>query len=311
MQRKKLLVVGILLFLLLGAMFGLVIFLRQRNSQSSKAVLKVNSSPEVTVFLDNQNLGGTPYKGEVEAGEYTLKLVPDDSNFSSWESRITLKSNLLTYVNRDLGASDVLSGGETLELEKISGKNGQISVISTPDGATVSLDSEVKDVTPLVLDDIEPKVYDLLVSKDGFKPRALKIEVTSGYKVLATFNLAASSQGELSASPSADPNASADPDASPESSPKSSPAEKPSPSAKTSSAKSSPPAKPYVEILDTPTGFLNVRDEPSTSGSEILTKVDPGEYFKLLDENDSGWLKIEYKKGEEGWISGQYAKKYE
>ena len=64
-----------------------------------------------------------------------------------------------------------------------------------------------------------------------------------------------------------------------------------------------------MEVLDTPTGFLNVRQEASTS-AEILTKINPGELYSLLDENN-GWFKIVYEDSKEGWISGQYAKKYE
>jgi uncharacterized protein YgiM (DUF1202 family) len=49
--------------------------------------------------------------------------------------------------------------------------------------------------------------------------------------------------------------------------------------------------------------------EPSTVATEAA-KVNPGEMYPLLDE-ESGWYKIEYQKDEEGWISGQYAEKYE
>jgi uncharacterized protein YgiM (DUF1202 family) len=71
--------------------------------------------------------------------------------------------------------------------------------------------------------------------------------------------------------------------------------------------------RPYVKIKDTPTGFLNVRSEPSTSGGDetIVIKIDPGEVYKFIDANDLGWYKIEYKRGEQGWISGRYAELYE
>ncbi len=62
-----------------------------------------------------------------------------------------------------------------------------------------------------------------------------------------------------------------------------------------------------LQILDTPTGFLRVRANPSTSASEI-TQVKPGEKYSLLEEKAS-WYKIKVKEGTEGWVSGQYAKK--
>ncbi len=50
-----------------------------------------------------------------------------------------------------------------------------------------------------------------------------------------------------------------------------------------------------------------MRKEPSTSAQE-LAKVNPGEEYPLLEEK-SGWYKIEYEIGKEGWISATYAQK--
>ena len=62
-----------------------------------------------------------------------------------------------------------------------------------------------------------------------------------------------------------------------------------------------------VTILDTPTGWLRVRSEPSTAGTEVA-KVDPGKEFPFLEE-DGEWYKIEYASGQIGWISSEYASK--
>ncbi len=79
-------------------------------------------------------------------------------------------------------------------------------------------------------------------------------------------------------------------------------------SKKTESDKTATVEKPYIEILDTPTGFLRVRSEPSTTASES-GRVNPKEKYPLLDEK-SGWYKIKLSTGE-GWISGRYAQKFE
>jgi hypothetical protein len=63
--------------------------------------------------------------------------------------------------------------------------------------------------------------------------------------------------------------------------------------------------KTQVEILQTPTGILNVRNGPGT-GYAVIGQVSPGEKYDLLEES-SGWYKI--KAAKEGWISNQYAKK--
>ena len=66
-----------------------------------------------------------------------------------------------------------------------------------------------------------------------------------------------------------------------------------------------------VEILETSTGFLRVRREPSTLGEEI-GRVEPGEKYPLIQTDEkTGWFEIEYEEGKEGWISNQYARKIE
>lgn len=307
---KKIVVIAIALVILGG---GAMLLIRSRlNPAKGEAILKVSSNPATTIFLDNQNIGKTPFEDKVAAGEYTLKLIPESTvdTAVSWEGKVTLSPNLLTFVNRDLGSSDLTTGGEILTLEKINSKKAELAVTSTPDGAVVTLGNDEKGKTPLVVEDVEPGNYDLTLTSSGFGTRTVKIKTTQGYKLTTAFQLAAT--GELAASPSPTPEGS--PTASPKSSPKATPKSSPKASGEASASaspksKASPPAKPYVEILDTPTGFLRVRANPSTSGEEV-GRVDPGEFYSLLDE-DNGWYKIEYEKDKEGWISGQYAEKFE
>lgn len=63
-----------------------------------------------------------------------------------------------------------------------------------------------------------------------------------------------------------------------------------------------------AEILDTPTGFLNVREGPGTEFNKIA-QVKPGEAYELLKDNsEKGWLEIKLPDGANGWITKQYAK---
>ena len=62
-----------------------------------------------------------------------------------------------------------------------------------------------------------------------------------------------------------------------------------------------------LKILNTPTGYLNVRKTPSADGV-LLTKVLPGKVFQYLkEEND--WYLITSGVGEDGWIFAKYAEK--
>ncbi len=286
-----------IIFIVLGAvLLGLGIFAGLRllsNRNQGPANLKITSNPATTVFLDTQHLGKTPYEGEVKAGEYTLKLIPEGPAAPSWQTKINLAPGVLTFVNHDFGDQELTSAGEILTLEKISGKNAEVAVLSTPDGAQVTLDGTLRGATPLVLPNIEAGDHEVSVAAPGFLTRGVKVKATPGFKLVASFQLALST----TASPSATPSPSGSPTASPKTSPK--------PSGTPGTAL----PKPYVKILDTPTGFLRVRMEPSTSATEAA-KVNPGETFPLVDEQ-SGWYKIKYSGANTGWIAGQYAEKFE
>lgn len=310
-----------ILILILGVVIlgggGLLLVKSRLGEGQGQAILRVDANPTATIFLDGRDVGKTPYEDKVAPGEYTVKLIPESTVASivSWEEKVRLTPNLLTYINRDLGESEVTSAGEVLTLEKIADNDTQIAVITTPDGATITLSGEEKGTAPQVLEGIEPGNYDLTVATSGYTSRTVKVKTTGGYKLTAAFQLALA--GEPSASPAPTPigeGPSSTPKATPKTTVKASPKATPKASSEPGASaspktKASPPAKPYVEILDTPTGFLRVRKEPSTSAEE-LARVGPGEFYPLLDE-ESGWYKIEYESDKEGWISGQYAEKFE
>ena len=52
------------------------------------------------------------------------------------------------------------------------------------------------------------------------------------------------------------------------------------------------------------TEALRVRKEPSTEAS-ILGNLPRGEIVEVLDENEDGWVCVDYQ-GEDGWVSGEY-----
>jgi len=64
-----------------------------------------------------------------------------------------------------------------------------------------------------------------------------------------------------------------------------------------------------IQIQETPTGWLRVREGPETS-YPILLQVYPGENYDLLEEV-KGWYKIRVDEQTSGWVSSQYAQKVE
>ncbi|MDO9580250.1 MAG: SH3 domain-containing protein [Bacteroidales bacterium] len=63
-------------------------------------------------------------------------------------------------------------------------------------------------------------------------------------------------------------------------------------------------SNPKLKILDTPTGWLNVRDTASLDGN-IITKVYPNEQYEYTEEKN-GWYYITIPKNKSGWVFGEY-----
>lgn len=277
---KKAVLIVVLIIVLGGVVFFGSSFLAGKGR--ALGGLKVTSTPQASIFLDAQSLGRTPFEEDkIKPGEYTLKLIPEDTtaSASSWQGKIKISPRVLTYVNREMGPSDLSSAGEILSLEKIAGKTAEIAITSIPEGAKVLFDGEEKGATSLILRNISPGDHEISLSSPGFVSRTAKVKAVSGYKLLADFQLALISseeEGEVSEEE------------------------------ETAEKKQD---KPYVKILDTPTGWLRVREGPTITATEAA-KVNPGETYPFLDE-ESGWYKIQYEKGKEGWVSGKYAKKVE
>lgn len=269
-----------------------------------KAALQVNSIPKATVFVEGKEKGTTPFEEKnLSAGEVTLKLVPETTavSLSPWERKVKLVGGVMTVVNWEFGQDEQKSAGEILTLEKSKDKeSASLSVVSIPDSAVVRLDGEAKGFTPLPLEKITAGEREVVVSTNGFQERTIKAKLVDGYQLTVDVKLAKKEEEEKK-----EEEPSATPTPTPKAGAKATPSLKPTPTGPTPT----PPARPYVMIKDTPTGWLRVRAKASTASEEIA-KVNPGEMYPLLDE-ESGWYQIRYAEGKEGWISGKYAEKYE
>lgn len=268
-------------------------------TKTKQAALQVISSPAATVFLDDNHIGKTPYfSEELKPGEYTLKLVPEsDVPFLTWQGIVKLSPNILTVVSRNFAETEDKVSGYILNLEPITNKDeAKISVISTPDGVVVNLDGEPKGFTPLSIDNVPEGERVLTISSPGFREEVIKAKAVKGHKLMIDVQLAkeeVEEEGEEEEEKEATESAETDED-------------------EDKKSETNDIERPYVKIKDTPTGWLNVRSEPSTAGKDetVLIKVYPDDVYKFIEANDSGWYKIEYKEDEQGWISGKHAELY-
>ncbi len=286
-MKAKLIILLVLVLLFAG--FVLIKFF-VLNSQNDFGQIKVVSSPVASVFINNLAVGKTPFENKYKVGEYILKLIPEGtaSDTASWQGKIKVYKNALSYVNRELGTSDLTSAGEIFTTTKMdkppkSADYGEIYVETEPQGAIVYLDNDEKGVSTLIMQDVLKGDHELSVYMPGFLRRTQKINVDSGYRVNASFKLAIDESSPESKNIGVTGN------------------NQPTASSGANTQKTT------VVIKETPTGFLRVREEPSISASEEA-QVKPGQKFNLLDEK-SGWYKINYEDDKTGWISGEYVTK--
>lgn len=293
-MKKKLLFLLALVLLFILFVVGRYIYV-SRTSKEGR--LQIISSPTANVIIDNEAVGRTPYESSLAEGEYVIKLVPDQqgaSESASWKGKVSIMNNTRTFVSREIGSTDIASSGVILTVQKMDEKPdkkgiGEVEIHTEPDGGIVFLDDEEQGIAPLILSDVQEGDHELSVFSPGFFRRSQKINVKAGFKVIADYKLAVDPTHKKVVKQEKDPEATDE--ASLE---------------KDSSEKKAITSGKVIEILKTGTGWLRVRAEASLTASESA-KVDPGDQFNVLEE-DGSWIKIEYAKGEEGWISSQYTR---
>lgn len=268
------------------AVFLIVQFFILKNS--GKGALQVTTNPVSAVYLNGKLIGNTPLckcetQDMIPTGEYTVRLIPKDQSFQAFEEKIKISKSILTVVDRTFGTG-AMSDGSIIDLSPLDdSKNIELLVLSFPDNAEILVDNSSSGKTPLLIKNLTESDHEIKFLKEGYKEKVVRIKTVAGYRLTAEVFLGINpvivDLNPALSSPSAD--------------------------LENKTATTSGISK--VTILQTPTGFLRVRDEPSLSGLEIA-KVTPGDEFDLIDEK-SGWFNIKLKDGRTGWINGQYARK--
>jgi uncharacterized protein YgiM (DUF1202 family) len=271
--------------------------------QKKFAALQISSNPQAKVYLNDEEVGETPFTSEkLKSQDYTVRLVPKDGSLSEWSTTVALQPNITTIITHEFGKDDQQSSGIILTLEKSTNDEAaELAVVSIPDNASVKLDGQPKGFTPLQVKKVTEGTHTLVISAPGYKQKQVEIKTVLGYKLLADVQLAKESLLEMEASPSAKVEEEESSEQKEEEAKKTTTVAKPaSPSAEID--------LPYVEILDTPTGWLRVRSNPTTAEDNEIAKINPGEKYPYLESNDTGWHKISLNDDNSGWISGRYSK---
>ncbi|MBI2621128.1 MAG: PEGA domain-containing protein [Candidatus Levybacteria bacterium] len=261
--------------LILTILFLLIVIVINRNS--GKGALQVTSIPSSQIFLEGKYIGKTPLclcelPQLLEIGDYNIKLVPGQSGYKTFEQKITLYEGVLTVVDRTFDKETAASSATVITLSPIDDRQvAQLLIVSFPNKAQVVLDSNIVGETPYFVD-ITPSDHEIKLLKDGYKEKVIKVKGVLGKKLEVTMNLGIKmdlNEKSRTTTPSI--------------------------------------AIPKVVVLDTPTGYLNVRSEKSI-GSELVTTANPGQILDLISEEE-GWYEVKLLDGRTGWISSTYARK--
>lgn len=246
---------------------------------SSAGVLEINTTPEVAVFINGQNMGTTPFKKEFKPQKLEVKLAEKNNPEKVlWQAKVPITSSAITLIKYQFNQNDQQAYSELLTLTKIPDKkNGALLISSLPDQAIINLDGETKGYTPLLLEEVSPGHHSLEINLDGYQNTIIGLNVAAGFQLNAEIKLAKIDDEKNQEVASEKQNL----------------------------------TQETVTILSTPTGWLRVRGGPGTGFAEVA-RVNPGEEYSLL-EKDGDWLKIALEseleeEKTEGWILGQYAK---
>lgn len=185
-----------------------------------------------------------------------------------WQGTVPTTPGTISILNRDISSSIASSSGEILILKRGKG----VFLTSTPLGAEVEIEGKIYGNTPLLISDLAPSEYVFFLSYSGYAKRQIRAMLPEGMILNINSDLAVT-EADLGVSSNI---------------PK-----------VTSEIK--------VTVKQTPTGFLRVRDKPTTAGKEVV-RVFPGDSLILLEEVGS-WDKVRTAVGTEGYVSGVYVAK--
>jgi hypothetical protein len=286
MKRFILIFLPVLLITII--VFGIAQLIFFQNN--GKGALQITSQPFSKVYLNNKYLGNTPFcrcesSTTINSGEYTLRLVPLSGKFMEFQNKITINKGALTVVDRKFGIG-ASSEGTIMSLQRLKdNKASELLVVSLPDKADLYLDANKQGITPFHLNHLTNSDHTLSLKKAGYKDKNILIRTPQGYKLVAIIYLGIQ---DIIQTPTASTESALTPQVLP-------------------SISKTPALTTKIIILQTPNGFLRVRNEPSLNALEI-NRVLPNDSYTLLDENP-GWYKIQPRDGSSGWVSAQYAKK--
>lgn len=252
--------------------------------ESPKAGISIESIPVAKVFIENKEVGTTPYEIELKPQEIMVKIQPisiDGEVFDDYETKVSLVPGVKTIIKRNFKENEKDSSGATVSFEKAGKNESIVTVVSIPDSAKVLIDGKLKGYSPLKMT-VPAGDHDLEIEYDKYLPMKLPIRIYTGYKLTAVVKLASLENKNT---------------------------------IKVVESKTNQKIKQKVKIKENEVGFLRVRMGAGIGFPEI-GQVKPGEEYEVIGEGENGkWYKIQLvdveglPAGRQGWVSADFVTK--
>lgn len=283
MQKIKLAVIILVAVLLVIGLSYLVV----ESLKPRLAGLYVDTTPKSYVYINDKEVGQTPYRGVHNPESVVVKLVPGsfEKKYLSYETKTKLTAGVETVVRYNFAESEAEAQGDIVTFERDQSESTSLLAVSIPDSAIIITDGRIRAFAPYKTTTITPGEHTLKFTLEGYEERLVKVKIHKGFKLtvfvkLAKAGLTTKKPEEVIPTPIVVND-----------------------------------GREKVEILSNPMGYLRVRIEPISTADEI-GRVNPGEQYAYLETDPtSGWYKIEYvpetaaEPAKVGWISNQYARK--
>lgn len=254
---------SVLALLILGAVIRVIII----GQTNAKALIRVESEPEATVYVNGDRIGSTPIEYEVQPRTATIKIVPNaqSDTYLPYETSLSLTPHTKIVVRRKFNVVPKLSSTQIIGFRNNATNEAPMTIVTNPAEAHIFIDNMFVGTSPLKV--VRPSgAYSVQITKEGFTAQSFSLRNEEGFDVSAAIDLASA---PLEITPQA-PTAQA-------------------------------------TILNTPTGYLRAHTSPAESSPEIARLNVGRQYPLKSFNEKKDWLEIALNASESGWIAARYA----
>lgn len=282
-MTKKKLISAVLAMLGLG-LIGIAVLAFLGIFRDQISGILIESDPEAVVYINNEEVGKTPYEQNRKAEEITIRIKPISTEgviLDDFETKLSLVPGIKTIIKRSFKESEDDSSGAIVSFEKLGGDESFVTVISIPDNSQVLIDGKVQGYTPLRVK-VPAGDHTLIVSSEKYLEKSLPIRVYKGYKLTASVKLAKIKENTVQ---------------------------------ELAVLAEETVRLGRIRINKTDLGYLRVRSGANIGFPEI-GQVKPDEEYEILEEGEHvSWYKIQLpdeegqESGRQGWVSAEFVTK--